>query len=173
MSRNWQQYCTHDDKNIKGFFGPYRWLSNFHLNPVYSNDIYFPSAENAFQAAKCINNSDKFQFTKCSPVEAKYIGRQVKIIDCWDTYRIRIMYDVLREKFTDQELKEKLLETGDRYLEETNDWGDNFWGVDIKNPTKGLNVLGKILMEIRRQIKFEIEFCMGQNFEKYYVNPNP
>lgn len=48
------------------------------------------------------------------------------------------------------ELCEKLLNTGDAYIEETNKWGDTFWGV-----SKGIgeNNLGKILMGIRDQLR--------------------
>ncbi len=44
-------------------------------------------------------------------------------------------------------LRNRLLETGDKYLEETNHWSDSYWGVDIKKG--GKNNLGKILMKVR------------------------
>jgi len=44
-------------------------------------------------------------------------------------------------------LRQRLIDTGDNYLEETNAWGDTFFGVDIKKG--GDNRLGKILMSIR------------------------
>jgi predicted NAD-dependent protein-ADP-ribosyltransferase YbiA (DUF1768 family) len=45
-----------------------------------------------------------------------------------------------------KDLRQKLVETGDKYLEETNNWGDAYWGVyeDVGN-----NKLGKILMATR------------------------
>ena len=46
----------------------------------------------------------------------------------------------------------RLLETGDVYLEETNTWGDVFWGVCNG---KGENMLGQVLMLIRDELKAE------------------
>ena len=66
------------------------------------------------------------------------------------------MYEILVEKFTIPELKEKLLATGDEYLEEGNYWHDNYWGnchcekcADIT----GQNKLGILLMKIREDIR--------------------
>ena len=57
------------------------------------------------------------------------------------------MSSIVFEKFyRNKELRKKLLETGDRYLEETNWWGDDFWGVCNG---EGRNELGKILMKVR------------------------
>jgi predicted NAD-dependent protein-ADP-ribosyltransferase YbiA (DUF1768 family) len=40
------------------------------------------------------------------------------------------MYDIVFDKFTrNKSLGDKLLETGDKYLEETNHWHDTCWGV--------------------------------------------
>jgi predicted NAD-dependent protein-ADP-ribosyltransferase YbiA (DUF1768 family) len=43
-----------------------------------------------------------------------------------------------------------LLETGDAELIEGNDWGDTFWGVC---GGKGNNFLGKLLMEVRKELR--------------------
>ena len=57
------------------------------------------------------------------------------------------MSSIVFEKFyRNKELRKKLLETGDRYLEETNWWGDDFWG---GCNGEGRNELGKILMKVR------------------------
>ena len=45
-----------------------------------------------------------------------------------------------------------LLDTGDKFIEETNWWKDQFWGV---YNGVGENNLGKILMRIREEIKNE------------------
>ena len=38
------------------------------------------------------------------------------------------MYDILKKKFSDDDLKARLLLTGDKKLIEGNKWHDNFWG---------------------------------------------
>ena len=60
------------------------------------------------------------------------------------------MERILRVKFSSPDLKEKLLSTGDRYLVEGNSWGDVYWGVC---GGKGINMLGKLLMQIREELR--------------------
>lgn len=67
----------------------------------------------------------------------------------WDEKRLLIMTELLLLKFSDPELKKLLLETGDKYLIEGNDWNDTFWGV-CNN--RGTNFLGRLLMNIRYKI---------------------
>ncbi len=71
-----------------------------------------------------------------------------KLRSDWDVYRIEVMRKAVYEKFTQNEdLKEKLLATGDRELIEHTK-NDNFWG-DGGNGT-GKNMLGTILKEVRK-----------------------
>jgi len=67
------------------------------------------------------------------------------------------MYDIVYNKFSQNEdLKEKLLNTGEIYLEEGNWWHDNYWGqcncYRCRN-IHGLNKLGKILMQVRDELR--------------------
>ena len=43
---------TVTEDSIRGFFGDYRWLSNFHLSYLTVDGLTFPSAEHAYQAMK-------------------------------------------------------------------------------------------------------------------------
>ena len=66
------------------------------------------------------------------------------------------MLDGLRYKFAIPELRDKLLATGDQYLEEGNSWHDNYWGnCDCPRckDTMGRNMLGQLLMQVREEIK--------------------
>lgn len=140
-----------DVSNIKGFFEEYRWLSNFHLCPVKYTLYTFPSSENAYQAAKCLNHNDVIKFFTIPPSEAKRLGQKITIRPDWEDVKVSEMEKILISKFTlNEDLKAKLLETGEKYLEETNWWKDTFWGVCND---KGENHLGKILMKIREQLK--------------------
>jgi predicted NAD-dependent protein-ADP-ribosyltransferase YbiA (DUF1768 family) len=63
------------------------------------------------------------------------------------------MRAVIWAKFSQNpELAKKLLATGDRYLEETNWWGDKIWGV---YRGEGQNLLGKIIMDTRARLAKE------------------
>jgi hypothetical protein len=45
-----------------------------------------------------------------------------------------------------------LLDTGNKVLKETNTWGDTYWGI---SNGKGKNMLGRLLMKLRKEIKEE------------------
>jgi predicted NAD-dependent protein-ADP-ribosyltransferase YbiA (DUF1768 family) len=66
--------------------------------------------------------------------------------------RVTVMKAVVRMKFLQNpELLKQLKETGDEELIEGNTWHDNFWGICYCGKCKkGLNTLGKILMEVRK-----------------------
>lgn len=136
---------------IKGFFKQYRFLSNFHVADVEFEGIVYPSTEHAFQAAKTLNIEERKKVAAApTPKESKYLGRRLKLREDWEEVRISVMEAVCRDKFTRHEiLKACLLATGESYLEETNYWGDRFWGVD----GTGENNLGKILMKIRSELR--------------------
>ena len=146
-----RDYIVHDNENIKGFFGQYRWLSNFHIAEVVYEGLDFPSSENAYQACKSLDPEIRKKFQSITPSEAKKLGRKIPMREDWEGVKLKVMSDVCEWKFTKHsDLREALLETGDKYIEETNHWKDTFYGVcnDI-----GQNHLGKILMEIRGSLK--------------------
>lgn len=140
--------------HVYGFFGEYRYLSNFHVIPVYGpGGFVYPSVENAYQASKILTEDEsRLQFIKISPSQAKQLGRNVKLRSDWEQVKVHNMEIFVRQKFRKSwdDLAPKLLKTGDRYLEETNYWGDRFWGADEKHI--GENTLGKILMQVRAEL---------------------
>jgi predicted NAD-dependent protein-ADP-ribosyltransferase YbiA (DUF1768 family) len=63
------------------------------------------------------------------------------------------MRTVLLSKFdVNPALKERLLSTGNAYLEERLWWRDIFWGFDV-NLKQGENQLGLLLMQIRQDLQ--------------------
>jgi hypothetical protein len=143
-----------DERAIRGFFEDHRWLSNYHIcNVMFEGDIY-PSSENAFQAAKAMW-CERNKFFTCTPSESKKLGSKITMsardVELWDQRKKRVMRVVLFDKFTrNPELKDQLLATGNKYLEEANWWGDIFWGVC---DGVGENNLGKLLMEVRAALR--------------------
>lgn len=82
-----------------------------------------------------------------TPGWAKRIGRSVKLIENWEGIKESIMEELLRSKFDNNELiREKLLATGEAFLEEGNTWRDREWGV---YNGQGKNKLGFLLMKVR------------------------
>jgi ribA/ribD-fused uncharacterized protein len=135
---------------ISGFFGRWRFLSNFWSCPVNFEGILYPSAENAYQAAKTLIKEEREKFIKIDSKSAKTLGREITIREDWDQIKRVVMYQILLDKFVrNSELGQLLLDTGDKYLEERNYWNDIYWGVCNG---KGSNNLGKILMQVRSQL---------------------
>lgn len=85
------------------------------------------------------------------------MGKIIPVRPDWETIKVDVMKNVVRLKFTQSsELKTRLLATGDEELIEGNRWHDNFWGDCSCNncsSVKGTNMLGKILMEVREELK--------------------
>lgn len=143
-------------KPIDHFIGKYHFLSNFYrVNIEYEGHDY-PTVEHAYQAAKTNDPHKRARIrAAATPGLAKAMGRRVKLIEGWDDKRVDVMRQLLRDKFAYPDLMEKLLETGDAELVEGNDWGDTWWGVYYppKGDPIGENMLGKLLMQIRSELR--------------------
>jgi ribA/ribD-fused uncharacterized protein len=141
---------------IKSFVGQYDFLSNFHPSPILYEGILYPTVEHAFQAAKTQDKQVRQQIAdKDTPGKAKRAGGKRGILKdfdqaVWDTQKVQVMETLLRLKFQDQLLREKLLATGDTPIQEGNNWNDTYWGVSLKTG-KGQNMLGKLLEKIRQE----------------------
>ena len=132
---------------IDKFEGDNYFLSNFYPCQIIYNGYIFKSSESAFQSAKDLNRQKEFELL--SPGRAKKLGKQVNLRPDWEEIKDEIMEDILRIKFSKNNLRKKLLSTYPRELIEGNDWNDIYWGVCNGN---GNNKLGKILMKIREEL---------------------
>lgn len=136
---------------INNFRGKYFFLSNFYECEVTFEGITYQNTEAAFHAQKTLDVEERKQFATLNPSEAKRAGRKLNLRSDWEVIKTRVMYNVCKAKFLQNpELKKMLLETGTEYLEEENDWGDDFWGT--VNGV-GKNRLGCILMQIRDELR--------------------
>lgn len=139
--------ARHTDTEVAGFFGEYRWLSNFYLCPIKFDGLTYPSAENLYQALKWPPER-RGAFLAISPNDAKKLGKQPGIDrPAWDAAKDPAMVLTVASKFSqNRDLRAKLTATGTKHLEETNWWGDRYWGVCEGT---GENRLGKIHMAYR------------------------
>ena len=87
-----------------------------------------------------------------TPDLAKKMGRSVSLRPDWEDIKDDVMLEGLYRKFTNDELAEWLLDTGDEELVEGNWWGDRYWGVCNGI---GQNKLGKLLMKVREELAEE------------------
>lgn len=137
--------------SINYFDGENSFLSNFYEHEVLYEGKLYPTNEHAYQAAKTLNEKEREKIRKAKTASrAKFFGRKVDKREDWEDIKKQIMYELCLEKFKDEKMKEKLLNTGDKELIEGNTWNDDFWG---KCSDKGQNHLGKILMRIREELK--------------------
>jgi len=72
----------------------------------------------------------------------------------WETVKVAVMRELLRLKFQQPALRERLLATGETRLIEGNKWNDRTWGcVWVKTQWVGRNLLGQLLMEVRTEVR--------------------
>lgn len=141
---------------IDCFAGPYEFLSNFYISPVWG----YPSVEHAFQAAKTApENRVPFRDPNMTPRQAKNAGRKLELRPDWEEIKVEVMRLCLARKFAPgTELSSKLVMTEDAMLVEGNNWHDNIWGQCSCPDCKwieGANLLGTLLMEIRDTLQEE------------------
>ena len=146
-------YYAQERDSIDLFREEYAFLSNFYFAYVHFEGITYFNSESAYQAQKCADPADRKQFAELTADEAKRLGGKIIQRPDWEQVKLPLMERIVGAKFTQNPyLAKYLLETGDKVLKEGNRWGDIYWGVDLKNGN-GENHLGKILMELRSELR--------------------
>lgn len=140
---------------INSFRGEYNWLSNMYSCNVEYKENIFKSVENAYMFAKADTSGEWLKFCLENPPNiVKKESKNIKIRKDWEDIKLKVMYELLVKKFTQEPFKTKLLNTGNENIQEGNFWNDLFWGVDLKqNPNVGENNLGRLIMYIRILLK--------------------
>lgn len=145
----------------------YRFLSNFwnfETPMVYGGNtdrfetLYFKTSEAFYMAMKTKDYNIRKEISLCGTgSEAKRVGRSLELRPDWEDIKFDVMLYALRYKFSEANptLRKKLLATGDSYLQEANWWGDVIGGVCMKTG-EGENNLGRLLMQVRDEIREEI-----------------
>jgi hypothetical protein len=83
---------------------------------------------------------------------AKKMGKTKDVVarSDWMKTRDDVMLEITRVKFAKDPLKSKLLETGDALIRDMSPQ-DNYWGIGRSG--RGTNKLGKILMQVRKELQ--------------------
>ena len=99
--------------------------------------------------------SDRIRILEAAtPGLARKIGRRVHPDDRWEWEQYNVMFRLLKIKFSNPDLRDKLLATGDEYLVFSNDWHDTIWGVcKCGFCPGGRNALGKLLVKLRKELR--------------------
>jgi ribA/ribD-fused uncharacterized protein len=134
------------------FRDKFYFLSNMYPCTIKLGKYTFKCAEAAFQAAKCPQRIN--EFVNLNGFEAKKLGRTVQLRPDWNEKRLYFMEKIIRAKFNQNpDLAKRLCYISVHTpIVEDNTWNDTFWGVCNG---KGENHLGKILMQVRLELKIE------------------
>jgi N-glycosidase YbiA len=136
---------------------PYGYLSNFSPHSIEMAGFTWPTVEHYYQAQKFVGT----EFTElcaqiraaATPESAAAIGRNPLYSPSWDwpQRKSKVMYVAVGQKFTTHlDLRALLLATGEQEIVE-NSPVDYFWGCGADK--SGCNYLGKILMQVRAELR--------------------
>lgn len=141
---------------------PFGGLSNMAGGyPIHVNGVRILTSEALYQVCRFPHLPDvqKLIIGQISPMTAKMRSKPYRKDSRpdWDQVRVRIMRWCLRMKLANNwnTFSELLLRTGERPIVEESR-KDDFWGakdVDDGGTLVGMNVLGRLLMELREQVK--------------------
>lgn len=130
-----------------------RWLSNFAPVRIVLDGLVFSSVEHAYMSAKS-DDKDWKDFCADRNNKAGQIKRKskgIKLVENWETKKVTVMAECVKQKFNQEPYREKLIDTGNEHIQEGNMWGDKFWGVCLRT-NKGDNRLGKLIMSVRSEL---------------------
>ena len=135
---------------------PYGSFSNFSPHGVELKGGWWQTTEHYFQAQKFAGtpHEEAIQHAK-TPRQAADMGRdrQRPLRTDWEQVKDDTMREAVRQKFrTHKDIQQMLLDTGDEELLE-NAPSDYYWGIGADG--SGRNMLGKILMEVRNELRHE------------------
>jgi N-glycosidase YbiA len=135
----------------------YGCFSNFSRHAIYLDERQWATTEHYYQAQKFIGAIHYDHIAKAeTPRIAADLGRNTgfPIRADWEQVKVEIMKKCVRAKVLQHpQIKKLLLETGDEELIENSPY-DSFWGCGKDG--SGYNMLGKILMEIRTELRMSI-----------------
>lgn len=139
---------------ILSFRGEYNWLSNFSDVKITLGGIEYKSVEHAYMSAK----SDSMEWKSfCSNFtntagKVKRESHKISLVPYWHLIKVDVMVECLKQKYSQEPFKTRLLNTKNEHIQEGNNHNDRFWGVDLKTNI-GDNTLGILIMEIRENLK--------------------
>lgn len=136
------------------------WFSNFEPfdEPMYHNGLYYTTVEHFFAAMKTDDTNLREKISKMPyPEQAKKFGKKIDLQPNWNKIKKSVMWTALLWKFRKEtSWANKLVATGNWDIVEWNNWHDNYWGNCICEKCidkKGKNVLGRMLMLIRKKLR--------------------
>ena len=147
------------------FFGYESPFSNFHYTKFEYRGHIVNSSEQAFMLEKAYMfdpSMINIIANTTNPAQVKKLGRKVQNFDekKWFDVSFEVMVRIIIRKFENENLKQLLLNTGDKIIVEASSY-DYLWGAGmsinnpdlLKNKWVGQNRLGNALMVVREFYK--------------------
>ncbi len=128
-------------------------LNNFSAHAIEFNGKLYPTAEHAYQAAKCTDPQGQEVIRNArSPLQAKTLANKTyRAARCpdWGHKKLAVVEEILRTKLAQHpEARAALRESGDEEIVEDSPT-DYFWGAGADGT--GQNMFGKLWMKIRAE----------------------
>lgn len=136
--------------------GEVDWMRNDYLSPITVGGIEYPSVEHAYQASKFRDRDIKKDISVADTVrEARQIGKSFSddLREDWDDVKYDIMENLVRKKFQDDVLAERLAKTGN--MDIIMEGYDEYWGTGRYGA--GRNKLGDIFKTVRTEVQFMLD----------------
>ena len=165
--------CISFRKTTEKFGGLSNMASGY---PIVVNNIFIRTSEALYQALRYTEFSEiqKEIISQTSPMTAKMKSKKHidRTREDWDKIRVYIMRWSLRVKLLQNKdtFGKLLLETGDLEIVEESS-KDTFWGAKlIDNRLEGMNVLGRLLMQLREEYKqYNFYVIEPLNINNFYI----
>ena len=133
---------------------PYGCFSNFSRHPIVLDGLEWPTSEHYFQAQKFAGTPHAEEVRRATTaMAAAEMGRERHrpLRADWEEIKDDAMRTAVRAKFSQHaDLRESLLGTGDEHLIE-HTANDRYWADG--GDGSGRNMLGRILMEVRAELR--------------------
>ena len=133
-------------------------LFSFNEHSIYVDGIQYANSEAYFQANKISpyrRTSDFDNIRTAAPLDSWSLGRSVNLRTDWEYVKLDIMRTALKAKLASRPfIQEILLSTKTLTIAQLK--SDTYWGTGVgPNAGFGQNMLGKIWMDIRSEIKLK------------------
>jgi ribA/ribD-fused uncharacterized protein len=159
------------DQQVRIVHGPKDKLSNFWLFHFMFHNVFFRSAEHAYQYHKALffGDTELAEYIRQASTAkmAKYRAAPLpKYRRSWQNFSSGLMFDILMAKFSLPFYKDQLKATAGQRL--THPVGDTHWGTDRQG--FGNDTFSKLLMEVRARL---CQSTSTNNVSRSFQAPQP
>jgi len=133
---------------------PNGYLNNFYRSRMFIYGRWWNNVEAPYQSQKTFDLSEKLAILDAdTPRKARDLGQKLTMRPDWDKVKESVMHECVLAKFLqNQIIRASLKMTGKEEIVEDSPV-DYYWGCGADGT--GQNMLGKILMRVREELKGE------------------